>query len=95
MITPILPTSQAYSQAIRFQHIDIIYYFSKMGKWELPSIHSRARDMPSRIAPEKSSRAYIYGFILPHSQKAKKSEGVRELASLDGPSKGREHGRIA
>ncbi len=82
MNASILPTSQGNSQHISIEHADITQNFSKMGSWEHRSIYSCARDMNSRIASEKFSRAWIYRFILPLSQNSIKSMGFRELTTL-------------
>ena len=94
MIASILPTSQAYSRSIYTEHIDFTRFLSVLGAWELHTIYLRARDLCGRIVPEKFSRAYIYGFILPLSQKKEKSVGLREPGHLVCSIKARELGRI-
>lgn len=88
MNASILPSSQGNSQSINIEHTDITQNFSKMGLWEHRSIYSCARDRNSRIAPEKFSRAWIYGFILPLSQNSINSMGLRELTILARSEKG-------
>lgn len=82
MKASILPTSHTNSHHIHMKYADITRYFLKMGLWEHRSIYSCARDTNSRIASEKFSRAWIYGFILPLSQNSIKSMGFRELTTL-------------
>lgn len=83
MKVSILPTSQVNSQPISIEHTDITQFFSKMGLWEHRAVYPCARDINSRIASEKFSRAWIYGFILPLSQNIIKGMGLRELTILD------------
>lgn len=83
MKVSILPTSQVNSQPISIEHTDITHFFSKMGLWEHRAVYPCARDINSRIASEKFSRAWIYGFILPLSQNIIKGMGLRELTILD------------
>lgn len=83
MKASILPTSQGNSQYISIEHTDITQTFSKMGLWEHRAVYPCARDRLSRIASEKFSRAWIYGFILPLSQNSINSMGLRELTILD------------
>ena len=83
MKVSILPTSQVNSQPISIEHTDIPQFFSKMGLWEHRAVYPCARDINSRIASEKFSRAWIYGFILPLSQNIIKGMGLRELTILD------------
>ena len=94
MIAPILPSSQPYSRGMLLEHIDFTGFFSVLGGWELHTIYLRARELCSRIVPEKFSRAYIYGLILPLSQRGKKSVGLRELGLLVSFIKARELGSI-
>lgn len=88
MKASILPTSQGNSQYISIEHTDITQYFFKMGLWEHRAVYPCARDMNSRIASKKFSRAWIYGFILPLSQNDIKSMGFRELTALDSFKRG-------
>ena len=83
MKASILPTSQGNSQYISIEHTDITQTFSKMGLWELRAVYPCARDRLSRIASEKFSRAWIYGFILPLSHNIIKDMGLRDLTILD------------
>ena len=82
MKASILPTSQGNSQRISIEYADITQYFFKMGLWEHRAVYPCARDMNSRIASKKFSRAWIYGFILPLSQNSIKSMGFREVTTL-------------
>lgn len=83
MKASILPTSQGNSQRISIEYADITQTFSKMGLWEHRTVYPCARDRLCRIASEKFSRAWIYGFILPLSQNSINSMGLRELTILD------------